>query len=104
MAAASRRCRSTSCSRKAACCFLLPREPKSPDLVRRSKRPKLERRGGLDFPASGIGASLSADGGDAVPALGVRGLLDETMLIGYELVAEVTGNDAVSREKWICLN
>jgi hypothetical protein len=56
--------------------------------VRLSRPPKLVRRG-CGFPASGIAASLS-DGGE-VPALGVRGLLEETMLIGYESVADLQG-------------
>lgn len=60
---------------------------------RRSSRPSDDRRGGWFFPASGIAASLS-DGGE-VPALGVRGLLEETISIGYECVADLTGNNAV---------
>jgi hypothetical protein len=77
MAAASR-CRASSWSR--ACCFLLPLEPRSLDLVRRKSKPKLERRGGCDLPLpSGIDASLSL-GGEA-PPLGVRGRLVLTIVM-----------------------
>lgn len=71
--AAARRCLSSSCSR--ASCFLLPLEPRSPDFERRRRMPRLERRAGF---FSGMAASLSGGGG--VPALGVRGRLDETMV------------------------
>jgi hypothetical protein len=83
--AAARRCLSSSCSR--AICFLLPLDPRSPDLERRRRMPRLERRACCCWflPASGMAASLSGGGG--VPALGVRGRLDETMAIAWrELV------------------
>jgi hypothetical protein len=76
--AAERRCRSSSCSLAMACDFLFPL-PRSPDFVRRSRIPRLERRAWF-FPDSGITASLSV--GESVPALGVRGLLVETMADG----------------------
>jgi len=77
MAAASR-CRASSFSR--ACCFLLPLEPRSLDLVRRNNKPKLDRRGGCDLSLlSGIDASLSL-GGEA-PPLGVRGRLVLTIVM-----------------------
>jgi len=47
------------------------------DLDLRRRIPSEERRGGLFFPDSGIAASLS-EGGE--PALGVRGLLEETII------------------------
>lgn len=81
MAAASRRCRSSSCR---ACCFLLPFN--SPDFVLRSKMPKLERRG-CNFPDSGIAARL----GGEVPAEGVRGLLDETILDWIRMRRRLSG-------------
>jgi hypothetical protein len=72
--AASRCWRCSSCSRAKAWCFLLPLS--SVDLVRRRRRPRLERRG-RTLPASGIAASFSGEG--ERPSLGVRGLLVETM-------------------------
>lgn len=71
-------CLSSSCSCRKARCFLLTFN--SPDLDRRSKVPRLERRdacGGCDFPASGIAASLSLAG--ELPPEGVRGRVADTM-------------------------
>lgn len=75
MAAASRRCLSSSCSLANACCFLFPLS--SVDLDLRNKIPNDERRGAgcCGLPASEITVSLSF--GD--PAFGDLGLLDETM-------------------------
>lgn len=77
---ASRRCLSSSAS--LAACFLLF-DPRSPDLVLRRRRPRLERRAGVGpglLADSGIGGRLVFGGGGGVPAEGVRGLLEETIL------------------------
>lgn len=88
MAAASRRCLSSSCSRAIACCFLLGLS--SPDLDLRNSKPREERRGGCALEAiSGIAANLS-EGGEWL-ALGVRGLDEDTMLTGYGGVSKVAG-------------
>ena len=70
--------------------------------MRRSRRPKLDRRGGCDFPASGIAASLS-DGGE-VPALGVLGLLEETIVDWIRMCRRSDRECAVPFARRICLN
>lgn len=82
--AAASRCRSSSCS---FCSFL------SVDLLLRKRWPNEDFRC-CDFSA--IAASLSDDG--EVPALGVRGLLEETISLGYEFVADVTGSNRFFRD------
>jgi hypothetical protein len=91
------RWRWSSCSRAAiACCFLLPLN--SPDLDRRNKRPKLERRGGWFFSDSFIGANLS--GGDDAPAEGVLGRL--VLTIVFDWMGRTGGCRKSDREVAVC--
>ena len=82
--AASRFWRCSSSSRACALSFLLPLLPKSPDLVRRSSKPKLDLRAWFSCwfaeLLSGICGMFSGDVEVATPPLGVRGLLELTMV------------------------